>query len=241
MLSHGRGRVFETPRAHQPFQYLSTMNGQRALGQLHRSTPARPNVCRIEPGLTTTTLEARFMAGYDLYTIARFWAKVKVGKPTQCWPWQGGAGAKGYGRFKIEGRLVLSHHVAWELANGPLPEHETYHGAVVRHACDSPACCNWRHLRAGTQQENVQDMDIKGRRGFPGSKLTREQALAIIADPRSNRTIAASYGVSFTHVGAIKRGARLGKYTAPARDAAQELPHSPVLGQPDLFPLETAP
>lgn len=162
------------------------------------------------------------MAEYDLYTVARFWAKVKVGRPSECWPWQGGDTAKGYGRFRIGPKLVLAHHVAWELAHGPLPATPGYHGPVVRHRCDTPACCNWRHLRHGTQLENVEDMDVKGRRRGPGPhKLTVEQAAAIIADPRPHRVIAPDYGISHTHVGAIKRGDRLSRFTTPAEPAPE--------------------
>lgn len=162
------------------------------------------------------------MAEYDLYTIARFWAKVHVGKPTQCWPWRGGANETGYGRFKLGGKLLLPHHVAWELAHGPLPAKPGYHGTVVRHTCDNPKCCNWRHLRHGTQLENVEDMDLKGRRRPPGSyarKLTPEQVAAIIADPRPHRVIAREYGISDTHVGALKRGERLRALSQPLREA----------------------
>lgn len=166
------------------------------------------------------------MAEYDLYIIARFWAKVAVGRPTQCWPWRGGAGDGGYGRFKISGKLVLAHHIAWELANGPLPDSDGYHGSVIRHSCDNPPCCNWRHLRNGTQLENVQDMVAKGRHGVaPSRKLTSEQIAAIFGDPRSKRVIAAEYGLAHSFVGAIKRGEALRGYTAA----------------PQLKPRETAP
>lgn len=159
------------------------------------------------------------MAEYDLYTIARFWAKVKVGKPAACWPWQGGANDDGYGRFKIGGRLFSPHRVAWEIANGPIPAGAGYHGTVVRHACDNPLCCNWRHLKIGSQADNVLDMDIQGRRAPRSRKITVDEIAAIIADPRLHREIAADYGLSKTHVGAIKRGDRnkLSRRTAQAR------------------------
>lgn len=162
------------------------------------------------------------MAGYDLYTIARFWAKVKVGKPSACWPWQGGANNDGYGRFKIGGRLFSPHRVAWEIANGAIPERDGYHGTVIRHACDNPLCCNWRHLKTGSQADNVLDMDVQGRRAPRARKITVDEIAAIIADPRLHREIAADYGLSKTHVGAIKRGDRnkLSRQTAQDRQEA---------------------
>jgi len=156
------------------------------------------------------------MADYDHYTIARFWAKVHVGKPTQCWPWAGAHSDAGYGRFRVNGKLTLSHHFAWEIVNGPLPHKDSYHGTVLRHSCDNPTCCNWRHLKPGTQRDNVQDMDIKGRRVEPHSRMDPQTILAIATDPRPHRTIARAYGISATHVGSIKRGTRCASITAAA-------------------------
>lgn len=49
------------------------------------------------------------MAERNPYLIARFWSKVDVGAwgAASCWPWKGAATAQGYGRFKIEHRLVI--------------------------------------------------------------------------------------------------------------------------------------
>ena len=53
------------------------------------------------------------------------------------------------------------------------------------HKCDNPPCINPKHLRAGTQQENVKDRDNKKRgRWNVGekhhkSKLTEKQVLKI--------------------------------------------------------------
>jgi hypothetical protein len=181
------------------------------------------------------------VAGYDLYTIARFWSKVKVGKPTQCWPWLAGSGEKGYGRFRIDGKLLSSHHVAWEMAHGvPLPDYPAdYHGAVVRHSCDNPRCCNWRHLRHGTQLENVEDMDVKGRRHIASNAkklLSAEQIATIISDPRPDRVLAEVYGISKTHVGAIKRGERCATATRGLpRDLIAPVPEPSLLPEGDLF------
>jgi hypothetical protein len=75
-----------------------------------------------------------------------------------CVEWQGARMARGYGRLRVNGRQMLAHRVAWERANGPIPE-----GYVICHRCDNPPCVNVDHLFLGTQRDNVYDMCAKGR------------------------------------------------------------------------------
>lgn len=148
------------------------------------------------------------MAGLSPITVARFWSKIQVGRDADCWPWKG---QEGYGRCKIDGRLYSPHRLAYELVNGPIPEGSGYHGTVVRHRCDNPACCNPAHLQIGTQSENMLDMVARGRVDFSkdcGRKLTPEQAAKIRSDPRSGRVIAAEYGIGKSQVQRIKSGER---------------------------------
>lgn len=56
---------------------------------------------------------------------------------------------------------------------GPIPE-----GYVVMHLCDNPPCANPEHLKAGTQNENIQDAVRKGRSNAP-KNLTDEQVQEI--------------------------------------------------------------
>lgn len=127
------------------------------------------------------------------------------GHPEECWVWTGTIGSNGYGFW---GKL-LAHRVSYERNVGPIPD-----GSVVMHTCDNPPCYNPGHLRAGTQRENLTDMRKKGRgksnppRGerHPQSKITEEDVISIRSDPRPQRVIAASTGISQAHVGEIKRG-----------------------------------
>ena len=87
----------------------------------------------------------------------RFWRQVARGEPGDCWRWLGGT-RKGYGRFKLKGRMVTAHRHAYELEVGPIPD-----GLFVLHECDNPSCVNPRHLFLGTQLDNIRDRDKKGR------------------------------------------------------------------------------
>lgn len=100
----------------------------------------------------------------------RFFKRFQRDPVSQCWNWTGPLSPKGYGA--ISGAMangenigkMLAHRVSWLLHFGPIPEGESYHGTVIMHKCDNPACVNPAHLRLGTQAENVRDMLDKGRK-----------------------------------------------------------------------------
>lgn len=91
-----------------------------------------------------------------LRQIARFWDRVAVSGPDDCWEWQGYRQESGHGKSRFEDRVEYTHRIAFFLAHGVMPP-------VVRHNCDNPPCCNARHLRRGIQEENVQDRQKRGR------------------------------------------------------------------------------
>lgn len=105
----------------------------------------------------------------------RFWRKVAVGKPSECWQWVGMVhGRFGYGGIKIQGQMRNAHRVLAEWMHGPLTS-----ATVVRHTCDNPACVNPYHLLLGTAAQNVADR-VARKRSAKGSrngraKLTAEQ------------------------------------------------------------------
>jgi len=89
-----------------------------------------------------------------------FWQHVTITEA--CWLWTGSTLKGGYGSFWIRAPVrhkVLAHRFSWELHKMGIPEHTN-----VLHSCDTPACVNPGHLFLGTQQDNVTDMIVKGRK-----------------------------------------------------------------------------
>lgn len=87
----------------------------------------------------------------------RFWSKVDIQGPDDCWLWQGNSHVKGYGIFWFEGKNVRANRHALSITKGPAP----FEGALSLHSCDNPPCCNPAHLRWGTQQDNVDDRNMR--------------------------------------------------------------------------------
>ena len=103
---------------------------------------------------------------------ASFWSKVdQSGGPAACWPWKRSRTGTGYGQVnmgKSHGPSLRAHRVAFELTNGSIPAGgRGKHGTCVLHSCDNRLCCNPKHLRHGTQGENIQEMFKRGRGKLP--------------------------------------------------------------------------
>jgi hypothetical protein len=89
-------------------------------------------------------------------TKERFWSKVDVQEPDNCWNWKEAISNSGYGRIRINYKLYSSHRIAWEAINGPIPK-----GKMVLHKCDNKLCCNPAHLYCGTQKDNMHDKTVR--------------------------------------------------------------------------------
>jgi hypothetical protein len=74
-----------------------------------------------------------------------------------CWVWTGALSTNGYGRH---GNGLYAHRTAYRLYVEPIPD-----GLFVLHRCDNPPCVRPSHLYAGTHQDNMRDMRVRGRNG----------------------------------------------------------------------------
>lgn len=145
-------------------------------------------------------------------TEERFWSKVQIGGKDECWLWTAFVNDDGYGRFAwVSGcpegwpQFCQAHRVAWVLSGRPLAPEQR-----LLHRCDTPRCCNPRHLRPGTQTENVADMMAKGRHARGESRRQRayqrlswpkaRQIRARFAARATKKGLAREYGVSDTQI-----------------------------------------
>lgn len=93
--------------------------------------------------------------------IDRFWSKVDVRTPDECWEWKGADNGRGYGKFYVGGekmRYRYAHRISWMLKHGNIKGN-----LQVLHRCDNPRCVNCNHLFLGTASDNMKDCSRKGR------------------------------------------------------------------------------
>ena len=122
----------------------------------------------------------------------RFWRKVAVTGNDDCWLWTAGVDKDGYGKFQTgvfgSQRHYRSHRYAYELRVGPITDN-----MLVLHRCDTPACCNPKHLFLGTQKINRVDCKDKGRtsRGekHPNARLDEASVVEIRKRFNSGETV----------------------------------------------------
>lgn len=138
----------------------------------------------------------------------RFWSKVQVLGPHDCWEWTAAVRRKdeGYGAFWMDGRHQPASKVAWILTHGDLPV-----GLQVLHRCDNPPCCNPAHLFIGTSQQNNADKVKKMRHVFGERvvtcRLTPAQVKEIrkLKKTKTGPEIAELFGITVAYVGEICR------------------------------------
>ncbi len=150
-----------------------------------------------------------YLSSVNSKVAQRFWEKVDIQGPNECWEWKASLTGAGYGQFwgqlGVNRKRVDSHRFAYELVKGPIPS-----GFLVRHSCDIKRCCNPQHLILGTQQDNMGDRVERGQtpRGSDcsWSKLTENDIPEIrVLRDRGNtlRSIANRFSVSIASISLI--------------------------------------
>jgi hypothetical protein len=137
----------------------------------------------------------------------RFESKYIPEPNSGCWLWMASCRPNGYGQFVKDGRrrpkrkVDYAHRVSWELFCGEIPK-----GLQVLHKCDVPCCVNPDHLFLGTQIQNMQDCLSKGRLPRRISKISDDDFREIASSTESLAVLAERYGVTKTHICAIRKG-----------------------------------
>ena len=114
----------------------------------------------------------------------RFWLRVTIGLPDECWEWQGSRRGDSYGQVYVAHKHRAAHRFSFFLAH-------CYYPPVVRHKCDNRVCVNPHHLEGGTQTENMRDVVERGRHFYAnkthcprGHEYTKENTYI---RPKGNR------------------------------------------------------
>lgn len=153
--------------------------------------------------------------------MKRFWDKVDVRGPDECWEWTGSdMGKPGYGKIQFQGKTVGVHRVVLCLSVGNPPPGKPW----AIHSYRNRKCVNPKHLGWGTPSKNngedkkrdgvVPRGDKHGSRTHPErlsrgeshyeTHLTNVDIRAIRRDSRKQSLIAHQYGISQANVSRIQ-------------------------------------
>lgn len=128
--------------------------------------------------------------------------------PDKCWEWQGKYNEKARNIYwSIGNRKVIPYRMVYELVHGVTLTTEQQ----ILHSCDNRKCCNPRHMRVGTHQENMNDMKQRERHGLPHNTVRAIRRLGARVDDGGRRAmtdadIGELYGISRRHVNSILNG-----------------------------------
>ena len=81
--------------------------------------------------------------------LERFWDKVEV-QPNDCWIWTAYKDRYGYGSFKLKGKPIGAHRLAYQINKGEIPIDRE-----IDHLCRNRACVNPDHLETVTHKINL--------------------------------------------------------------------------------------
>lgn len=99
--------------------------------------------------LCSTTCSGEFQRAQIRDDWSRFMAKVLVVE-SGCWEWSAYRNPGGYGRFNVQGRMMLAHRFSYEHHYDPIPV-----GLELDHLCRNRCCVNPAHLEAVDRRTNT--------------------------------------------------------------------------------------
>lgn len=94
----------------------------------------------------------------------------------------------------------MATRLVYELVNGV----ELDHTQFILHQCDNSLCCNPRHMRVGSHEENMQEMVQRDRHGLSHDNVRKIRRL-LASGKLTHDEIAMIMGTSQSTVGRISR------------------------------------
>lgn len=169
----------------------------------------------------------------------RFWSKVDIGNPEECWEYTEALHPSGYGSYwnpDIKDN-VRSHVYAFEDAHRKLEDDEE-----IRHKCDNRSCCNPHHLTCGTRQDNMRDKCRRGRQNAVGTSVFDEEHVIRMRklywnEGFSQNALAEVFGVSQPCVSNIVRGERYTNLPMPSTESRPD--RTITVSDPEVDKLES--
>lgn len=126
-----------------------------------------------------------------------------------CWMWLGPFFNHGYGQIYVPGiKDRLAHRLSYLAFNEISPADNQHGRDVVMHSCDNQWCVYPNHLSLGTDKENTDDMDRKGRRPLKFSNGDVETIRQMTDRGIANRAIARIMGSSASYISMVKHHLR---------------------------------
>ena len=120
-----------------------------------------------------------------------------------CVEWELRVNNQGYGLAWNGVKCVLAHRLSYVRH-----KEEVIEGKVVMHTCDNKVCINPRHLKAGTQSDNIKDC-VRKRRHVGNQQLSKRDYKTIFKLRDKGLTLAqigVKMNCSFQHIGDILDG-----------------------------------
>ena len=126
----------------------------------HRKKRSIERVCTVCNTVFTTGCGSKLICS----PVCRIKVAEKIIDDRGCWNWIKSVNPMtGYGQLSAyengKHELYTAHRTSYLAHIGAIPD-----GLCVLHKCDNRKCFNPDHLFLGTQKENMDDMDSKGRR-----------------------------------------------------------------------------